>query len=88
MEYQKITKLLGDTPDKVSRFITKKWIEVHDQSGGAYSTSKQIRFKTSMLRSELCNYNDAYIVVKEIITVSATDGVSYIRDKKKQTLSV
>ena len=41
-----------------------------------------------MLRSELCNYNDAYIVVKEIITVSATDGVSYIRDKKKQTLSV
>ena len=53
MEYQKITSLLGTTPDNVLRFITKKWIEVHDQSGNAedrYNTSKQIRFKKSMLR--------------------------------------
>ena len=35
MEYQKITNLLGSTSDKVPRFTTKKWIEVHDQSGGA-----------------------------------------------------
>ena len=82
MEYQKITKLLDDTPDKVSRFITKKRIEVQDQSAGAYSSSKQIRFKASMLRSELCDYNDAYIVVKGIITVSATDGANNIKDKK------
>ena len=65
MEYQKITKLLGNKPDKVSRFITKKWMEVLDQSGGAYSTSKQIRFKTSMLRSDLCDYNDA--LLKELL---------------------
>ena len=32
MEYQKITNLLGNTPEKVPRFISKKWIEVHDQS--------------------------------------------------------
>ena len=67
MEYQKITKLLRNTADKMPRFITKKCIEVHDQSGTAenrYKPGKQIRFKTSMLRSDLCDYSDAYIVVK------------------------
>ena len=59
MEYHEITNLLGTTPDEVPRFITKKWIEVHDQSGNAedrYKPSTQIRFKTSMLRSDLCDY--------------------------------
>ena len=46
MEYQNIINLLGNTSDKVPRFITKKWIEVHDQSGKTYNTNKQIRFKT------------------------------------------
>ena len=73
MEYQKITNLLGNIPDKVPRFITKKWIEVHDQSREIYNTNKQIRFKTSMLRSDLCHYSDAYIVVKGIVTVSADE---------------
>ena len=59
------------------RFITKKWVEVHDQSGSAddrYKPSKQIRFKTSMLRSDLCDYSDAYIVVKGDITLTKTNG--------------
>ena len=58
MEYQKITNLLDTTFDNVPRFITKKWIEVHDQSGSAedrYKPSKQIRFKTSML-------NEIYVI--------------------------
>ena len=63
MEYQKIINLLGNIPDKVPRFVTKKWTEVHDQSGGTYSTNKLIKFKTPMLRSDLCDYSDAYIVV-------------------------
>ena len=86
MEYQKITNLLGNIPNKVPRFITKKWIEVHDQSGTAenrYKAGKQIRFKMSVLRSDLCDYSDAYIVVKGIITVSAAAGVNNITDKKK-----
>ena len=70
------------------RFITKKWIEVHDQSGGTYNTNEQIRFKTSMLRSDLCDFSDAYIVVKRKITFSATDGANNIRDKKTQTFSI
>ena len=73
MEYQKVINLLGNIPDKVPRFFTEKWIEVHDQSGKTYNTNKQIRFKTSMLRSDLCDYNDAYIVVKRIVTVSADE---------------
>ena len=76
MEYQKITNLL-DTCYNVPRFITKKWVEVHDQSGsaeGRYKTSKQIRFKTSMLRSDLCDFSDVYIVVKGTITLTKTNG--------------
>ena len=67
MEYKKIINLLGTMIDEVPRFITKKWVEVHDQSGSAddrYKLSKQIRLKISMLRSDLCNCSDAYIVVK------------------------
>ena len=71
MEYQKIKNLLGNIADKVHRFITRKWLEVHDQSGGTYYTNKQIRFKTSVLRSDLCDYSDAYIVVKGVVTVTS-----------------
>ena len=72
MEYQKITNSVGTTIDEIPRFITKKWVKVHNQSGSAddrYKPNKQIKFKTSMLRSDLCDYSDAYIVVKEDITV-------------------
>ena len=77
MEYQKITNLLGTTIDEIPRFITKKWVEVHDQSGSAddrYKPNKQIRFKTSMLRSDLYDYSDAYIVVKGDITLTKING--------------
>ena len=83
MEYQKISNLLGNIPDKVSRFITEKCIEVHDRSGETYNTNKKIRFKTSMLRSDLCDYSDAYIVVKRIVNVSADE-----RDKDKMNRQV
>ena len=42
MDYQKIPNLLGNTLDKVPRFITKKWVEVHGQSGETYKTNRQI----------------------------------------------
>ena len=83
MEYQKITNLLRNMPDKLPRFITKKWIEVHDQSGTAedrYKPIKKMRFKTSVLRSDLYNYSDAYIVVKGVVTVLR--GINDAYDKK------
>ena len=83
MKYKKITNLLDTALDNVPRFITKKWVEVHDQSGSAedrYKPSKQIRFKPSMLRSNLCDFSDAYIVVKGTITV--TDPNNGVYEKK------
>ena len=75
MEYQKVTNLLGATTNEVPRFITKRWIEVHDQLSNAkdrYKQSKQIQFKTSMLRSDLCVISDAYIIVKGTVTLTKT----------------
>ena len=70
MKFQKITNFLDTTSDDkdLPRFVTKKWIEVYDQSEGNYNVNKEIRIKTSMLRSDLCDYSDAYIVVKGTIT--------------------
>ena len=79
MEYQKITNLLGTTLDEIPRFITKKWVEVHDQSGSAddrYKPRKQRRFKTSILRSDLCDFSDAYIVMKGEVTVTGVNNNS------------
>ena len=76
MEFQKIVNFLDRTSDDkdLPKFITKKWIEVDDQSGGNYIVNKEIRNKTPMLRSDLCNFNDVYIVVKGIITVTEPDN--------------
>ena len=70
MEYQKIANLLNDASNKPSKFRTRNWVEINDDIRGAYSPKKQIRFKTAMLRSSLCDQSDAYILVKGNITVS------------------
>ena len=82
MEYKKIINLLGNIPDKVPRFITKKWIEVHYQSVNAenrYKPSKQIRFKASRPRFDLCDYSNAYIVVKGTISFTRPDNNAYTK---------
>ena len=73
MEFQKIVNLLDTTSDDkdLPRFVTKKWIEVYDQSGrNNYNVNKEIIIKTPMVRSDLHNFSDAYIVVKGIIAVT------------------
>ena len=76
MEFEKFLNLLDTTSDDkdLPRFVTKKWIEVYDQSEKNYNPNKEIRIKTSMLRSNLCDYSDAYIVVKGTITVTDSDN--------------
>ena len=75
MGFQKTVNFLDTTSDDkdLPRFVTKKWIEVYDQkevqSEGYYNANKEIRIKTSMLRSDLCHFIDAYIAVKGTITV-------------------
>ena len=85
MEYQKITKLLDKTPNQPFRFRTKKGIEINDDSLGTYNTNSQLKFKTSLLKSSLYYYSDAYILVKGTITVSNTEvaaGAANSGDKK------
>ena len=65
MEYQKIANVLNDASNKPSKFRTRNWFEINDDIRGAYSPNKQIRRKTAMLISSLCDYSDAYILVKE-----------------------
>ena len=71
MEFQKITNFLDVTSDNedLPKFVAKKWIEVYDQSEGNYNVNKEIRIKTSMLISDLCDVSDAYIIVKGNIIV-------------------
>ena len=76
MEFQKIVNFLDITSDDkdLPRFVTKKWSEVYDQSEGNYNVNKEVRIKTSMLRSDLCDFNDAHIVVKATITAGAPNN--------------
>ena len=85
MEYQKITNLLNNESNKPSKFRTKNWVEINDDVRGIYSPNKQIRFKTPILRSSLCDYSDAYILVKGNITVNntAADGAAANNTNKK-----
>ena len=69
MEYQKIANLLESTSDNLSKFRTKNWVEINDESRGNYANS-DISFKTAMLRSNLCDYADSYILVKGTITIT------------------
>ena len=81
MEFQKVVNFLATTSDDndLPRFVTKKWIELYDQSEGNYNVNKEIRIKTSILRSDLCEYSDVYIVVKGTITVTNPDGAKNIK---------
>ena len=74
MEYQKITNLLDNASNQSSTFKTKNWIEINDESSGGYNVNSQIKFKTTMLNSGLCNYSDAYILIKGTITVADTSA--------------
>ena len=90
MEYEKITNLLDDEvvlslSDKPSKFRTRNWVEINDDIRGAYSPNKQIRFKTAVLRFSLCDYSDAYILVKGNITVNKNAGAGANNIGKKVT---
>ena len=73
MEYQKIANLIDDnTPNQPSKFRTRNWTEINDESRGAHNVNSKIKFKTTILKSILCDYSDAYILVKVTITVNNT----------------
>ena len=84
MGYNKITNLLGKpTEDEIPKFTTVKWIDIFDQSNGTYNKNKDIRFKTSQLGNDLCDFNGGYIVVTGKVTATdpdpADDNINYDR---------
>ena len=85
MEYQKISNLIDDTSNQPSKFRTRNWVKINDESRGAYNVNSQIKFKTAMLKSSLCDYSDAYILVKGTISVNntAAAGAAVNNDDKK-----
>ena len=91
MEYDKINNLLlseDNESEKLSKFVTREYVKVNSLLD-TYSENESIRFKTPMLRSNLCDYSDAYILVKGTITVTAlgaNNGENNIRDKKNRPL--
>ena len=86
MEYQKIANLIDDyVSNQPSKFRTRNWVEINDESRGAYNVNSQIKFKTTMLKSSLCDYSDAYILVKGTISINntATQGAAANNINKK-----
>ena len=85
MEFSKITSFLDITSDNkdLPKFVNKKRIELYVQSEGNYNVNKEIRIKTSMLRLDLCDYPDAYTIVKGTITVLRPDNA-----KKKKIIII
>ena len=81
MEYDKINNLLDSVSENLSKFVTRENVRVNSLSN-TYNENKSIRFKMTMLRSDLCDYADAYILVNGTITVTAAVGPNNIRDKK------
>ena len=84
MEYNKINNLLlseDDESEQLSKFVTKEYVKVNSLSK-TYDENKSIRFKPPMLRSNLCDYSDAYILVEGIITVTG----NHPRDRQNRPL--
>ena len=88
MEYQKIANLIDDTSNQPSNFITRNWVEINDESRGAYNVNSQIKFKTTMLKSILCDYSDAYILVKGKITIAGAGNDAAARQADERNKGV
>ena len=83
MEYQNIANLIDGASNQPSKFKTKNWVEINDESRGTYNVNSQIKFKITMLKSSLCGYSDAYILVKGKITITgAGDGATKQTDER------
>ena len=90
MEYQKIVNLIDDnTLNQPSKFRTRNWVEINYASRGAYNVNSQIKFKTTMLKSSLCDYSDAYILVKGAITINGrgADAAARQADERDKGVS-
>ena len=90
MEYQKTANLLDNNlSNQPSKFRTKNWVEINDESKEPYSANSDIRFKATMLKSNLCDYADACILVNGTITVTgagADDAKKQLDERNKDVI--
>ena len=88
MEYQKIANLIDDASNQPSKFKTKNWVEINDESRGTYSFNSQIKFKTAILKSSLSDYSDAYILVKGKTTITGAEDDATARQEDERDKGV
>ena len=89
MEYQKQVNLLDNTPNQPTKFRTKNWVEINEDPRGTYNTNSQIKFKTLMLKSSLCDHGVAYILVSGTITITEegdTDAAKRADESNKKVI--
>ena len=79
MEHQNIINLLDNTANQSTKFRTKNWVEINDDSRGTYNTNSQIKFKIEMLMSSLCDYSDAHILVSGTKTITGAGNDDVVR---------
>ena len=87
MEHQKIISLL-DNQTQPSKLITQKWVKMNDKPRGIYNINSDIRFKTTILKSSLCDYSDAYILVKGAITITGKGADKAVRQTDERNKQV
>ena len=78
METQKIVNLLNDSDNDNSKFVTKKWYIIDRESNGNYSQNDEIKFLKKSIESSLCNYSDAYILVKGNIAATPNNAATQV----------
>ena len=82
--------MIDNTPNQTSKFRTKNRVEINGDSCGIHNTNSQIKFKTTMLKSSLYYYSDAYILVKGTITLTGErerpDSAAIQADRNKQII--
>ena len=59
MEHKEIIDLLNNTTDQPSKIRRKKKVELNDDLRESYNVNSQIKLKTTMLKSSLCDYSDS-----------------------------
>ena len=81
--------MLDNTPNQPTKFRTKTWVEINDDSQQTYKNNSQIKFRIIMLKSRLCDYSDAYIVAKWAITVINSTAVNtYPNNRNKEVIFI
>ena len=87
METQKIVNLLNDSDNENTKFATKKWYVIDNESKGNYSHEKPIKILTSSLKSSLYDYSDACILVTGNISVTGRDANTKVTLKNSATFT-